>query len=1285
MNRFFLLAPLFIFFLSIESLSQQRRGGTQSRERTIGDILRRIEVKAQETQIDRQRTQLPQASPQRVQERRRQAEELRRVSPPSTAQLYYEEGTDESELERTTDESIEQLFRLTQRSRQSPRRGELWLRLAELYADKARLIEFRLRNQYHEALERHQAGQRRSRPQLNLSDAQEYNKRAIELYELFIRDFPTDPKMDQALFFLGYNYFALNQPRQGERYYQRLTSEFPRSPYVSESNFALGEHYFDNNNWREAQKYYQRVARDERSRLYSFALYKLAWTYYKIQQTGEGLKLLERVILEGRRAHTDADKSQFGVSRIRLATEAIRDIVIFYAEAGNPNQARSYFERVVGPRSANAQLVRLADFYRDTGSRAAAREIYRDLINSSPGSIEAFEYQHSIVKVFQASGDMPGLKNELESWVANFGPNSPWQRRNRSDEELIKQSNQKIEENLRNYILQQHQTGQKSRAATTLKLAQDSYEVYVNTFKEGPNVHEMRFFYGELLFDLNNFQKAAEQYTWVAENAPNSEYHEKALINAVLALEKGLPSNNQIQEVIGERSDPIAFPNSIKQFEEATLRYLKSEPKGENVVPIKYRLGVLYYYFNQFDPALKLFNELVKEAPRSEQAGFAANLILDIYNIREDYEGLRAAADEILKVPALARTDVGSQIQDIKLQTDFKLAQDLEKGGKFSEAAQAYSAFAAQNPNSPLTLGATYNAGVNFEKAGNLLGAISMYVATAGSRRSEDEELKKQSAKFLAPLYEKTGQYALAARSFELYANAQPNDPVAMEYHYNAALIYDGLNQYTSAIRNYQKYYDMNRTQERHDALFFMARLQERRGELDRATQLYDRFLQTNTANAAAVVEANYRIARIHASRGRTKFANEWYDKTVAVYRRLVNRGTTVGTAFAAEARYHQVRRTYDELVKINIPRNPEAQASAVSQKLNLINKLKDELRSVIAYDDGPQVVAALKLQGQSFHHMHDAIQSAPAPRGLSEAELKEYNEGIKGIVEPFRAQAVESYDASIKRGYELQAYTPELLEAIESYDQLRGVTKVQPESILTMLPDWMDLSSKELSELDKARKSGSEEALISEVSALLNKDQNHLQALNALALFYFETRRPRMARIVLQRALEGHGNVPALHNNLGVTYMQKDERRSALRSLIRSVELNERYRVGSSNLSSIYLQHRDYKRALPTLADVYRSLGRDLSRGQGWAVDLANNYGVALIGQTDFRRARSVFRSIMNTNTENPVPYLNYAILLIEHMDNKSEGMEAIKKLKALSTDSDLRRKSDVLERRAR
>jgi tetratricopeptide (TPR) repeat protein len=195
--------------LLVSGLAAAHAAEKKASRKTVGDVLKRIEKNTKKVTFSKSKSTLP---AYKKQQEIHQKVSLTAIKPPSRSTLYYEEGTNEGELEKITDQGIRQLYKLTQQFKTSKRRGELWLRLAELYVEKSRLIEYRLQQKYDDAIGKFQRGEIKTRPKLNLNAAQEYNKKSVQLYEYFLRDFPKDPKMDQALFFLGYNYFELNQP-----------------------------------------------------------------------------------------------------------------------------------------------------------------------------------------------------------------------------------------------------------------------------------------------------------------------------------------------------------------------------------------------------------------------------------------------------------------------------------------------------------------------------------------------------------------------------------------------------------------------------------------------------------------------------------------------------------------------------------------------------------------------------------------------------------------------------------------------------------------------------------------------------------------------------------------------------------------------------------------------------------------------------------------------------------------------------------------------------------------
>lgn len=1248
------------------------------KSKTVGDLLKKIESNTKSVKFTKGATSLPAFKKVQVEPVKRV--DLYQVKPPSRSRLYYEEGTNEAELEKITDQGISQLYKLTQQFKTSKRRGELWLRLAELYVEKSRLIEYRIQQNYDDKLQNYQAKKTQIKPKLDLKEAQDYNRRAVQLYEWFLRDFPKDPKIDQALFFLGYNYFELNQPERGKDYYTRLTKEYPKSSYIEESNFALGEYYFEREQWPDALKHYSAVANNKRARLYSFALYKTAWCQYKTGQVRPALVSLEKVIRAGRVAKGDKDSSAGGISRIRLATEAQKDLVVFYAEAGTPQGARSYFEEIAGEKATYTLLEKLAYYYSDTGNREGARLIFRDLIQEKPYAPKAYDYQYQIVTMYTSTDKPEVFRAELFSWIQNYSPNSEWAEANKKDKELVTRAYQLIETTLRNHILQQHQTAQNSRVPAAQKAAKLGYELYFQTFKDSSKLDEMHFFFAELLFDMKEYEIAAAHYAWVTENAKNSPYYEKSALNTVLAAEKGLPEEAQLKKMVGESVDPQPFDKNVKAFEVAALKYVKDFPKGENVPAMRFKLGTLYYYHNQFGPALESFKSITRDYPKSQYAKFSANLILDIFNLQKDFGGLEKVANELLQDPNLMGTDVSNQVKEVLRRAEFKKGQDLEAQKDFAGAAAVYEGFAKKYAGGELGISAAFNAGINYERAGDAFKSIGMYQIVLGDRDPKNENLRQKASQFVAGLYEKTGQYQKAAEAYENYAAKHPKEKESATFYFNAAIIRDGMNAYPQATNNYQKFLDMKKGSEKFDAIFLMAKLNERRGNLTKAQEFYKQYLSAGANNAQNVMDSVVAVAQIDAKKGKRAEAEAGCKKVIATHKRLATKENPVGASAAAECKYGMVYKTFEELRAIRIPNNPAKQQAAVQDKLRMLNRLKEQLKEVIAYDDGPTVVNSLALIGQAYQHMAAAIYAVPLPKGLDAEGLAQYKQGIDKVAQPFQEEAVKNYEAAIDKGYKLEGYSEGLKTAQRELNRLSKdkLPDRGERAVITTIMDYMGL--KEAEDIGRPFQAKEERALVEAISKRLGKDQADLQALNALGVFYAEQGKLGLARILFARAQKAHPNEPGLYNNQGVLFLKEGKQRPAIAALRKAMETKGSYTVGAANLGAIFCEYKDYGRAADLLDNAYGAVRGDLKRG-GIAVDVANNYALALMGSGDPEKAKDIFKNILEADNGNVTALLNYSILLIHHLKEKKEGEKQLNRLRFVGEDGDSRIRKAVEE----
>ena len=279
--------------------------------------------------------------------RKRDRLNLAIVQPSNSFSTVFPEGSAERNYEEKLNKEIEQLQYLSKRLNSKRTKQQIWVRLAKSYSEKAALIERREQERYDKELKMYFAGSINKKPNLALSESRKFNKKAVDLYKFYIKTYPKATDLDQALFFLGYNNMGLGKTKTAVGYYKQLSDRFPQSEYIDEANLSLGDYYFESDRRASAKKYYERVAKDTRGSLGPLALYKLSWVNYKIGNHQQALKGLLKVIRLSKNAGLRNKR------RLALSAEAKKDLPAFYAEAGDPKNALTYFTNIMPRKEAS--------------------------------------------------------------------------------------------------------------------------------------------------------------------------------------------------------------------------------------------------------------------------------------------------------------------------------------------------------------------------------------------------------------------------------------------------------------------------------------------------------------------------------------------------------------------------------------------------------------------------------------------------------------------------------------------------------------------------------------------------------------------------------------------------------------------------------------------------------------------------------------------------------------------------------------------------------------------
>lgn len=1029
-----------------------------NRKLTLGDLIKKVREESRQSQLNKlQKSQIVVPDTKVLFEEKKPVN-LASVKPPKLSEIYEYDNRDKAEYEKTLNLQINELYKLTQKFKNSTSRGELWLRLAELYVEKANIVDARKQTEYDQKLADFQSGKVKVKPTLELAEARDYNKKAIQLYDWFLRDFPDDQKVPQALFFLGYNYFELNDIEKGTSYYQQLTSRYPNSSFAGEAHFAMGENLFEGEKWVDAYKEYSFLLKDKKNSLHIIAMYKAAWCLYRLGKTEEAIKYMDYIVKSGQISRQQAASGK-KVNGARLESEALKDLVVFYADIDDTQRTINYFSSLK-IKNWKDYVERYGYYISDKGNREASREVFKYLIAQDPNSKKAFEYQYQIVQNYFFSKNSPEFKSELYRWVTAYNTKSSWYRTNASDAAFVAKSNQLREQTLRNYVLQQHQTAQNSRAEFSQQAAEQGYKLYFQEFSQSPQAGDMHFYYGELLYDLKKFAEASNEYAIIGDQNLKSQFAERASQNLLLALEKSLPTDEELQKKVGNSTQPIALDVYSERFIKAANQNLEKYPKSANAGEIRFRVGRLYYLTNNFDQAEKYFRDVVKLHPRTKIAEYSANLLLDIYSLRNDYNGLDQIGAELLANPDLANSKAGADIRSVLEKSSFKRAQNLEIEKKYLESAQQFQQFYTQSPKAELAGVASFNAAVNFERAGRDKEAIQNYNRVLNSNDKLTEKFKSKSKRLVAKLYQDTGQFDQAARVYADLVKTEPKDPLVANYQFNLALMHELSGQNEAAVKEYKRYTELNRNREENAAIAFkIAQMHREEKKLTEASREYKAYIELPEAKADKKVEAMYYAYEIDKQLKRRTDTAATEVKMASLMARIPNDKRGAANSYLAKLKLEDARKVYEKLRSIRIPNNPAKQKAAVDSKLEVVNTLNDRLAQIIKLDSPEEIVSSITLLGDANNHMAESFQSVALPSNLSEENKKLYQQEVQKIIAPFIAKSEESYKLAVVRGGELQVYNQDYAHAFAQLnkkfpDQFYGHGELTSDSKKI---DWME------------------------------------------------------------------------------------------------------------------------------------------------------------------------------------------------------------------------------------
>lgn len=876
---------------------------------------------------------------------------------------------------RKCDLAIANTKTLIGRSKNRPYLPELYLRLAELYIEKSRLVYFLRKGQQQE-------GER----SLDQYESNMLKQQAIEVYQRILNDFPDFQYADKVRFFMAHEYFELGQADEMLNQYQTLIGQYPESQYTPEAHLLLGDYYFnEKQDVAKSTLHYQAVLKYPQSSAVSAARYKLAWCKINVVDYAGALALFEASV-ESPQASKELDIDTY--RRVDVRLESLTDMAYCYPEvykSATPEQAITYFKRYAWSRPVYTMVLeKLAYRYYVKKKWSQAAPIYRELAMIRQDPEKLLEYARNIFECVQAMGtyqhaekDVAIIVRALESQI--YSPHSSDADKDKlvADYELF----------ARDIITHLHARARQTNSLSDYTVVADAYKQYQDFFSKSPAARQMAANYAEALFSAGRYLDAGKQYEKLAPAASvDAEQRRELLYSAVISYYKALKDREKLN-----------FYHAA--FAREGLRsvgkiYAAEYPRSSHAPDVLFNVAWASYDSGDYEKAVEDLSNFVSRYPRHPAASAAVHLVMDAFHLLENYEGMIAYGRSILASSAIqdgklkqeiARIVQGAESRVVSSMTmaaldDWEntrqdLMQVVDKGGKTQMGEQALNALVLTSKDKR-DLPTLFDAGNKlihtYPDSNNAENTLGILIDTAVS----------------------IGQLRLLAEYMETFCRRYPGNQNSAEFMLQAARIREGLGQYGQANQNYRSYLSRYRPAagQQDEVVFAMVDNALSMGNNNAALSLLESY--RGGLSQSGKVRAQAQMAVLNLKADRRSQAQKYGRMALTAYRPKMGDQDPMLRDLAAEVSYNEVYGNSGRYFKLRLKNVIDNKV--VEEKAKQLQILEEGYQRVMTYKSPAWALKACFRANEINAEFAGFLLESPVPRDLSAEQKTQYRNLIQ-------------------------------------------------------------------------------------------------------------------------------------------------------------------------------------------------------------------------------------------------------------------------------------------------
>lgn len=771
--------------------------------------------------------------------------------------------------------------------------------------------------------------------------------------------------------------------REALKIYQDLAIRFPDSKYAPEAYNRIAEFYFvrgGDADLQKAIKNYSKVLDYPTAERFPEAVYKLAWTHYRLGNYPQAISYFTYLI-------DDVDSSKYYNNETQeLDVEALVYIGISFnrwaeqidlaqgTNEGGYRLIKSYIDeaKLTDKRYAPEIMWQLGESYNLEQKDTLALYAYKSMVMNYPLFWRAPDAQYKIIATYdrlsRAVTDKTIAKSLLDSVIDNryklynaYKPSSDWSKA-QEDKEIVAKGNRMARDVLVENIFYFYGEAQASNELNDWKIAMDFSREFIKYFPVDTNAY---FFHYNLAFIQYRFfgllDSAYEDYVKVATIYPQDLYRYNAAMTAYTIADSlyrkapyKKPANAPADSIIplssGEEKlvDAInsyarIFSDTVSQYPVDSLGNLKPVmgTPGKKTPDFLAYAGQIYHNHNDFARSGQYFNTIVTRYPNSDKAQISQQYLMQTYYDRKDFRSSEIVAIRLLNSEVSSK-EQKEQAKNVIFYSIYKRGEEFQANKEPAKAAREFQrAFEegtriGYNKRDDRAL-SLFKSGIEYGNSKELKRSIhsfEMYADSFPDLKDAPNALWNVQSTY-ADLKEMKPAAKISERLSDNYPNYSVNDGAATaeialynaEYYLEQAAkranaqgdSTEGKAMNNEAIRVSEKFVKRYPKSEYASTMDFgVANLYFLVGEEEKAYQKYRQFAAT-FPNDKRNVQSLYDVGMNHLRKNRRTEATSAFRDALKKSDDLKRINLDFNKYFSSEAAYELARMRYEDFAKIQL------------------------------------------------------------------------------------------------------------------------------------------------------------------------------------------------------------------------------------------------------------------------------------------------------------------------------------------------------------------------------